>query len=104
MTTGDPICIHGRYLANCAVCNDNRPTRSQLWRKAFAEMEENNNKHKELENELERWARYFTDEFPQFRAEGCPACTYENGVFIRYCALHKRIDELEKEVQLLRDK
>lgn len=32
----------------------------------------------------------------------CPLCEYENGVFVRYCALHQKIEEQAEELEKLR--
>lgn len=31
----------------------------------------------------------------------CPLCTYENGKFIKFCALHQRINELESKIEII---
>lgn len=41
-----------------------------------------------------RWSRW--------GARPCPACVYVDGKFIRSCKIHEHVDELQKEIDVLR--
>ncbi len=38
-----------------------------------------------------------------FEGYACPLCEYNDGVFIKFCALHERIDQQSKRIEQLRE-
>jgi hypothetical protein len=53
---------------------------------------------------LEDWETYFTSNSPDLLAKPCPACIYDNGKFIRFCALHQKIHNLEQALAAAQQK
>jgi hypothetical protein len=75
---------------------------AEEWADHFDEVREANRamleRLDEAVRDLER-ARTFTG----LEAEGCPLCTYKEGVFIAYCSLHRQLHEKELQVDAMRD-
>ena len=59
----------------------------------------------ELNNAPEvKWAAACIDYFKNYmgaEAMGCPACTYDNGKFIKLCNMHKKLEIQAKEIERL---
>ena len=46
---------------------------------------------------------YMRDGYSPFGARGCAICLYENGKFIRWCKLHKQLEEMQARERRLRE-